>query len=190
MRRWWLRALICGAALAVVLLTWHHVLLPWWDKTGDVQEMVDNENDGIGNEGTDEYVPAGIDPYDADQHAPLVRFEGQGTAQIRVDEWHAEERVATVDTTAPANLVLRLFNYPSWRVTVNGREVQTAKTKRTGQVTIPIGAGEHRLQIKFVPGQDRWLGSIISAIALLVIILGYAAPRFVAAVRTNPAACA
>ena len=42
----------------------HHVQQPWWDTGADIEEMHDAITDGTGYEGTDEYVPAGVDPYE------------------------------------------------------------------------------------------------------------------------------
>ena len=62
LRRWWSRIILCVAMLAVLLIVWHRVQNPWWDNTGDIQEMLDNQQDGTGNEGVDEYVPVGVRP--------------------------------------------------------------------------------------------------------------------------------
>src|SRR5204862_1319870 len=107
-----------------VLLVWHRVQAPWWDNSGDIQEMLDNQHDGIGNEGTDEYVPAGVDPYDVDQKAPQARFEGSGKARIEIQKWQAESRSIQVSAGVPGSLVLKLFNFPSWRISVNGHPVE------------------------------------------------------------------
>ena len=172
-KRWWLRGLVCVIALGSVLWVWHRVLPPWWDSSGDIQEMVDNQQDGIGNEGTDEYVPAGVDPYDADQHAPPARFEGRGSAKIRVEKWQAEKRWIAADTTSSGKLVLRLFNYPSWKVEVNGRAVRTDTISNTGQIVVPVAAGENRVQVTFVEGWDRLVGAAVSALAMLIVILWF-----------------
>ena len=132
--------------------------------------MVDNQQDGVGNEGTDEYVPAGVDPYDADQHAPPARFEGRGSAKIRVEKWQAEKRWITADTTSSGKLVLRLFNYPLWKVEVNGRTVRTESTSNTGQMVVPVAAGNNHVQVTFVEGWDRLVGAAISALAMLIVI--------------------
>jgi hypothetical protein len=172
-KRWWLRALVCVIALGSVLWVWHRVLPPWWDNAGDIQEMVDNQQDGAGNEGTDEYVPAGVDPYDVDQKAPPARFEGRGSAKIHIVQSQSEKRLIVAVATSPGKLVLRLFNYPSWRVEVNGRAVQTESTPHTGQMVVPVTAGENRVEVRFVEGWDRLAGGGISALAILIIILWF-----------------
>src|SRR5215469_5763404 len=170
-RRWWLRLAIYWLAFASVVFVWQRVLPPWWDHLGDIQEMVDNQKDAVGNEGTDEYVPAGVDPYDVDQKAAQVQFEGAGSAQIRIEKWQSERRLIFVNATSTGKLMLRLFNYPLWKVAVNGQEVRTQSTKNTGQMIVPVGRGENRIQISFVEGWDRLLGAGMVLLALLAIIL-------------------
>jgi hypothetical protein len=172
-RRWWLRGVLCLAALTVVLVAWNRVQAPWWDTAGDIQEMLDNQQNGTGNEGTDEYVPAGADSYDIDQKSPLVRFEGTGRAQISLQEWHAEQRIFSAKASSPGKLVLRLFNYPSWRAQVNGRPVQTETTPHTRQTIVPITSGENRVQIVFVEGWDRKGGLLCSLLALTVVVVWF-----------------
>jgi hypothetical protein len=174
MRRWWLRSVLCVAALGVLFVVWNRVQTPWWDTAGDVQEMVDNQQDGGGNEGADEYVPAGADPYDIDQKAPLVGFEGKGPVQISIQEWRPEERVFAANAKSPGKLVLRLFNYPSWHAEVNGRAAQTETTPHTGQMIVPITSAKNRVQITFVEGWDRKVGLLCSVLALTVIAAWFA----------------
>jgi uncharacterized membrane protein len=121
LQKWWVRSIVCLLLLAPVLIGAQRILAPWWDHTGDLWEMVDNQHDRIGNEGVDEYAPAGADPYDVDQNAPLVKYDGKGSAKISVERWDAEDRVIAVQASAAGELVLKLFNYPSWEVTVNGQ---------------------------------------------------------------------
>ena len=172
-RRWWIRALICAAMLAVVLLVGHRIQPPWWDTGADIQEMVENQREGIGNEGIDEYVPAGADPYEIDQKAPQVRFDGLGGAHIHIEKWQSESRVIRVDANHPGKLVLRLFNYRLWRVQVNGNIVKTETTTPQGQMVVPVAAGEHRVQVDFIMGRDRQVGLVISACALAFLLLWF-----------------
>jgi hypothetical protein len=170
-RRRWLRAVVYAAMLALVLLLWHRVQVPWWDNASDIREMVDNQHDGPGYEGTDEYVPVAADPSEIDQQAPNVSFRGNGHADVHIQEWRAESRQVVATTSSPGSLVFRLFNYPSWKVLINDRPVVTQTTEKTGQLMVPIAAGTNRVQITFVEGWDRTAGAAISMIALGFVIL-------------------
>jgi 6-pyruvoyl-tetrahydropterin synthase-like protein len=171
LQRWLWRIVLGVAMLGVLFTVWHRVQNPWWDNAGDIQEMLDNQQDGTGNEGADEYVPVGIDPYDADNKAPQVRFEGKGQARIAIQKWDAERRTIDAKTESPGKLVLRLFNYPLWKVEVNDRRVTTESTPDTGQMVVPVAAGENLVRIRFVDGWDRKLGLLLSAIGFAVITL-------------------
>jgi hypothetical protein len=170
-QRWRWRIVLCVAMLAVLVTVWHRVQNPWWDNAGDIQEMLDNQQDGTGNEGADEYVPLGVDPYDADQKAPRVRFEGKGHAQITVQKWNAERRSIDANAGSQGELVLRLFNYPLWDVEANGSKIKTESTPDTGQMVVPVAAGESLIRIRFVDGWDRKLGLVLSGIAFAAIAL-------------------
>jgi hypothetical protein len=187
MRRWWLRALVSTAAVCVVLVGWHAVQAPWWDSADDIQEMLDNQHDGIGNEGIDEYVPAGVDPYEVDQQASLAKFVGEGTtnkAQISVLDWRAEFKSVTVRSDSSGAVVMRLFNYPLWHATVNGREVRTESTETTGQMSVPLDAGNSQIQIAFRMGSDRKLGISLSLVGIFVLLLLFAISK---RLRLSPA---
>jgi hypothetical protein len=168
-RSTWLRLLFYGAAVGVLLIASHRVQPPWWDSAADLREMVSDQHDGIGNEGTDEYVPAGVDPYDIDRNAPQARFQGNGSARIRTERWLAEKRVLSAETSAPGKLILRLFNYPLWKVEDNGRTFPTETRPHTGEMVIPLAAGENLIRVTFVDDWDRRLGAGISALALAAI---------------------
>jgi hypothetical protein len=124
-RRWVVRALACVAMLAVLGYVWHRVQPPWWDDSGDVAEMLDHQQDGSGYDGIDEYVPEGVDVYEIKDDARHVTFEGNGTSRIHVTQWGPESKSLSANLSQPGKMVLKLFNYPAWKVEINGRPVQT-----------------------------------------------------------------
>jgi hypothetical protein len=168
LQRWWLRVAVCIVALGIVPLVAHRILMPWWDRSADIREMVDNQHDGIGNEGADEYVPAGVDPYDIDQNAPPASFKGAGDASVKVERWAAEKILIVADASSPGTLALRLFNYPLWQVKVNGTMAQP-ETGSHGEIQIPLAAGKNRVEINFVEGWDRLAGGAVSLAALIAL---------------------
>ena len=177
-RRLWLRIAISMVAFGAVVLGWHSIMRPWWDNAADIQEMVDNQSDRIGNEGVDEYVPAKVDSSDVDQNASQVRFEGEGKTGIQVVKWRAEDRMINADAHAPGRLVLRLFNYPNWRVEVNGIVEHSETAPQTGLLVVPIHAGVNRIHISWAEGWDRKVGGAISIVAFgLVGIWSYRCRR-------------
>jgi hypothetical protein len=134
--------------------------------------MFNNQQSRAGYEGTDEYVPAGADPYEIRPDARRVTLDGDGQAQIHVLRWDAESKLFTAKVSLAGKLALRLFNYPAWRVEVNDRVVATGTKEVTGQMLVPVQAGENRVRITFTRTWDRTAGGIVSgtAVAFLMAI--------------------
>ena len=176
-RRWWTRLLVCVVMLAVVAFVWHRVQSPWWDTAADINEMLDNQQEGSGYEGVDEYVPADADASEIKQDVPPVTSEDGAGAQIQVLRWEPELKLFTADLHEPGKLHLRLFNYPAWKVQINGRLASTETQEDTGQMIIPVNPGENRVEIRFVRTWDRTLGGIISGVTLLLLLAAAVFPR-------------
>jgi 6-pyruvoyl-tetrahydropterin synthase related domain len=170
-KRWVTRVAIYVALLGVLAFVWRHYQPPWWDTAADLREMQDMMADGTGYEGTDEYAPTGADPSEIDKGARRVTVEGEAHAAIRVTQWDSKARSFTAEMSAPDNLVLRLFNYPAWRVEVNDQLVQAGTREGTGQMLVPVLAGVNRVEITFARTWDRTLGGWISLLALVLIFV-------------------
>ncbi|MGA7366784.1 MAG: hypothetical protein WBX04_16810, partial [Candidatus Sulfotelmatobacter sp.] len=97
--------------------------------------------------------------------------DGPAQAAIHVSRWAPEFKLFTAEMSAPGNLALRLFNYPAWRVDVNGRQVRAGAREVTGQMLVPVEAGANRVQISFVRTWDRTAGGWISLLALVLAFL-------------------
>jgi hypothetical protein len=169
-RRWTSRVALYLAMLGVLAFGWQHFQPPWWDNAADLREMQDNMATGAGYEGVDEYTPVGADPSSVDKDARRVTVDGPAHAAIRVLQWKPEFKLFTSAMSAPDNLALHLFNYPAWRVEVNGREVQAGARDATGQMLVPVEAGANRVQITFTRTWDRRAGTWISAFAVLLAL--------------------
>jgi len=176
-RGWWWRGAVCAVSIAIIVAAWQRLQAPWWDSAADLREMQDNMATGpgylsVGYEGVDEYTPLAADPTAIDKAAPDVTVDGppNATLQVHIDRWNAESRAFTAQMSAPGQLALRLFQYPAWRVEVNGHVVETAVRGGTGQMLVPVGAGSNRVQINFVRTWDRALGEWISGIASISVV--------------------
>ena len=162
--------LVSVVLLAVIAFAWQRIQPPWWDTAADIEEMLDNQQQGSGYEGVDEYVPAGADASEVKQDAPHVTIAGSAAAQIHVKRWDPELKIFTADLQEPEKLVLRLFNYPAWAAQVNGRATSAETQELTGQMIIPVDAGQNRVEIRFVRTWDRTLAGVISGVALLLVL--------------------
>ena len=170
-RRWATRLMLCGVLLGLVWAAGHRVQQPWWDTSADIEEMHDAIADGGGYEGTDEYVPAGVDPSELNKDAAPVTVLSGARARIDMVEWSPQAKVFSVDVLRPEKLRLRLFDYPAWAVEVNGRKVFTEAQDVTGEIVVPVQAGVNSVRVTFVQTRDRLVGDIISLLALLVAIV-------------------
>ena len=167
------------AALAIFGSAHYLVKHAWWD-TEDMPTLQAAIQDGAGFEGTDEYDPAGDDHGDLQQKLPrafLVSDAGKpeagSNAKIVIEQWTAEHRSVRVITAKPDRVELRLLNYPAWRVTVNGSAVSVRHPEGTGQMIVPVSAGESELRVDFTRTSDRVLAgwiSIVSAVASLSLL--------------------
>jgi len=170
-KRWLVRALVCAAMLGVLWTAWHRVQPPWWDTAADVQELHDFIEDGGGYEGTDEYVPAGIDPSEIDKNAPQVSTVSGGPVRVHIQKWTAQQKEFTTETSDLQQLRLRLFNYPAWRVEIDGKTGMANSRPETGEVVVPVGPGTHHVRVLFGQTPDRLIGGATSALALMFVVL-------------------
>ena len=169
----WLYAI----ALLGLIAACNHILQPRCEPA-DTPFMIANlYHTGYGYMGTDEYVPAGGDNYELKPDFPdvLVRGEGGGAAPLgaRVSNFYGttyRKRLA-VDSPQPAQIVLRLMNYPAWSVTLNGSSVTPLSDDPTGRMLIPVPAGHSDIEVRFIRTPDRWVGDAISVLALICLCM-------------------
>ena len=170
MRRSSCRILTCAALLTVVLYSAYRIQQPWWDHADDVEEMRAAVAEGTGYEGTDEYVPAGADPYELKQDSPQVIAEKSPSSRINVLQWVTEEKHFAVRTEGSGLLTLRLFNYPAWEVSANGKRVETKTAEVTGQMQIPLAPGVNDIRVHFGRTRDRTIGGVVTLISICLWI--------------------
>jgi hypothetical protein len=168
-KRWSTRLLVSGVLLATLLIAGYCFQPPWWESSADIREMSDAIADGTGYEGTDEYVPAGADPYELNQKLPRVADDGGAPVQSEIIEWRPNQKHFIVHAPQPQRLELRVFNYPAWRVLVNGQPVQAQSSSVTEQMIIPVPEGTSDVRIQFARTTDRVIGDGISIVSLMVL---------------------
>jgi non-canonical purine NTP pyrophosphatase (RdgB/HAM1 family) len=170
-KRWTSRVLASAVLLAAVILAGYRIQPPWWDAASDIREMSDAIADGTGYEGSDEYVPAGADPYELNKSLPRVSDNTGAPVPSKMLAWRETEKHFKVHTTAAQNLTVRLFNYLAWEVVVNGKPSETQRTDVTGLIVIPISAGDNDVHIHFHRTIDRLVGNVISLISLTLFVI-------------------
>ncbi len=147
---------------------------------------------GQGTEGTDEYTPVGVDNTAVQQQLPLVRVlraaedDTADSTQVQNPVWHAggagtipakveskresgEHWEVSVVTPEAGYAVLRLMDYPAWRVTVDGRPTSRRPLREDGLMAVAVTAGSHAIDVQWTATRDVIAGREISAIALLAL---------------------
>ncbi|PYX33948.1 MAG: hypothetical protein DMG81_20595, partial [Acidobacteria bacterium] len=143
------------------------------DNAADIQELHDFIADGEGYEGTDEYVPKGVDPYELKKDAPKVATVSGDRALVNIEKWNAERKTFSAQVPREEVLRLRLLSYPAWKVEVNGQAVKTSARRVTGELMFPVGAGMNQVQITFGRTRDRLIGACVAAVSWVLLFLGY-----------------
>jgi hypothetical protein len=161
------RVVICVAMLGILVFGAWHIQRPWKSTSNDIARLADLQLSGEGYKGRPEYVPSGA-VLNAQESTGLVVLESSGQAWINVQKWAAESKMITANVSQPEKLVFRLFNYPAWKVEVNGRLVKS-ESGASGQVVVPIEAGQSVVHLSFSPTWDRTLGQMVSAATFLTI---------------------
>jgi hypothetical protein len=170
-RRWSSRLLACAILLAVVVLAGYRFQPPWWETAADIREMRDAVADGTGYEGTDEYVPTRVDPYELDKKLPVVTDSNGAPVPSEIVKWGAIEKELRIHATVAQGLTIRLFSYPAWEVRINGKLTRTTSTDVTGLIVVPVLPGDNDVRIDFCRTADRLLGAIVSLVSLLVFVM-------------------
>jgi hypothetical protein len=155
---------------------------------------------GSGTEGTDEYTPVGADNAAVQQHLPLVRTlrsaqddtvdstagdnpewragaPGSLAAKVNALRVNGEHWLVSVSTPEAGYAVLRLMDYPSWRVTVDGVSTPVRPTREDGLMAVPVTAGSHAIDVQWAATSDVVAGRAISVVALLALIMVAALER-------------
>jgi hypothetical protein len=145
---------------------------------------------GQGTQGTDEYTPVGANNASIQQDLPLVRVlrdaeddtaesaagdnpewragdPGSIAAKVATKAWNAEHWLISLSTPESGYAVLRLMDYPSWRVSVDGLQVGGHPLREDGLMTVPVTPGSHTIEVQWSATRDVIVGRVLSAFAVL-----------------------
>ena len=130
---------------------------------------------GYGYMGTDEYTPAGADNYEIKPDFPEFVIRAEDGLALPADAHVTDFRndpyrkQFIVESSTAVEVVLRLMNYPAWRVEVNGAHVLPHSDDPTGRMLIPIPAGHSQVDVRFTRTPDRWVGDAVSLATLIFL---------------------
>jgi 6-pyruvoyl-tetrahydropterin synthase related domain len=171
-RSWPGRAAALALMAASPVFLWYSIRPPWWKTPLDMVVAVQSHLAGTGGD-WGEYVPVDARPTHLADDAALVKVDGTASVHVQVQRWDAEARSFVAESSQPVKLVIRLFNYPAWRVDENGRSVDAETQPSTGRILIPIPAGVTNVRITFGQTWDRTVGAALSLAALAVLCMAY-----------------
>jgi len=101
---------------------------------------------------------------------PVWRVEQAGCVSTAMAKLRQPEhmRIATV-TSHAGYLILRLRNYPAWRVTVNGRLATNLPWREDGLMAVPVPQGSVDMQVDWTTTDDVIAGRWLSVLSLLLL---------------------
>jgi hypothetical protein len=186
------RVLVAGIMIAALAISGALLFFQPCDDEDAVTAQLAGFRKGQGTEGTDEYTPVGVDNAAVQQHLPLVRVlrsaqddtaddtpadnpewragdPGSIAAQVDAKRPNGEHWIVSVATPQTGYAVLRLMDYPSWRVTVDGQPVKSRPLREDGLMAVPVNAGSHVMEVRWAATRDVVAGRAVSTIALLAL---------------------
>ena len=189
-------AAVVVVAVCVSGVAWFYFWQPC-DDEDNVRAQVAAFRDG-GFQGTDEYTAAAADNDAIQKDLPPIRVvraadgdEGNSAAgqnpewqgggadllpsEIRIRRWDVERMSATV-RSGGGFAVLRVMDYPAWRVTVNGAPAGSRPRRDDGLTVVPVAAGVSQIEVRYGATRDVWAGRVLS-LAAAILWLGLAARR-------------
>jgi len=197
-RRSWGTAIVAGVVILAMAVGGGLLFFQPCDDEDAVAAQVAGFRQGEGSEGTDEYAPRGADNASIQQHLPLVRVlrgaqddtadstngdnpewrvgvraGDAGSIAATVDAMRRNEEHWVVRVSSPETgyAVLRLMDYPSWRVTVDGKVAPGRPVREDGLMAVPVAAGNHTIEVQWSATQDVIAGRAVSAVALIALVL-------------------
>jgi 6-pyruvoyl-tetrahydropterin synthase related domain len=142
------------------------------DPEDTVQARLTLFHSNQGTDPTDEYTPTTSDndslaganpPYwlSPDPNAKAPANTGPGPAPTHL----------TLNSPAPEDIILNLRDYPTWRITLNGTPITNHIPRGDGLIALSIPAGPSTIDIAFTHPTDQTLGTILTAISLILLLL-------------------
>jgi hypothetical protein len=178
--------LACGMAIVSAIGFWQPC-----DEEDNITAQIATFR-ATGFEGTDEYTPTGAANDAIQQGLPAIRLLGSASAEesttgdhpqwtadpsqeipgaVAITRSNSEQISASVASNTPGYAVLRLMDYPAWRITVNGSDLRDRPHRGDGLLVIPIPAGVTRIDVRWRVTSDEWGGIVLSLVALAITLL-------------------
>lgn len=198
LRRWFAWVLILGMVSVVAIHCERH-FYQFSDDDDAVSTQVEQHQTGVGVAGTDEYTAmeanndimqmgmpvarvllsardetARAMPLLADGNMQYPQWKADTKreipARVRVLQWTSEEHLLSIQSEEPGWAVLRLREFPAWRVTVNGRPAKLAH-RADGLLAVAVGKDRAQIAVNWQRPMAGWVGLGLSLASLGVLLL-------------------
>ncbi len=107
-------------------------------------------------------------------HEPIRRFDRSTLpqeAQLLSEVYRPNHAEIGLDTPASFKATYLTFDFPGWRVTIDGQPVAIVPSEPNGLITFEVPAGKHTVMVSFEDTPSRTAADIISLASLVVFIL-------------------
>lgn len=180
----WLYA--AAAALPIILALPLTQPAPW-ESFGEVNtlrmSLIENSGRWLGTTSTADYVPATVITL-PDRQSSVVAPIAQGLPPDRVNHEAMPDGAVVitenvqplttryhVDAPKQFRLRLFLFDFPGWRVTIDGRPAETELAEPEGFIVVLVPKGQHVVEVRFGSTPPRALGWGIALAALIITLM-------------------
>lgn len=114
------------------------------------------------------FIPKGsTDPHDLPDTPQVIIQPKTGVAEI--SSWGPTNRQIHVSVSEPSQIRLKAYNFRGWVARVDGQPT-TIESDPDGAQQIEVPAGIHDLQVSFETTAPRVVGTVFSAIGLMMIV--------------------
>ncbi len=178
-----------GVAVGMALMAgWPLTQVPPWPADfGDTSvarvAYLETRGRWLGTTSTADFVPATVDVV-PERRGQLIGALFENESPDRINYWSVESVGATAvgeeisplhfryQINTPEDFIFRLylFAFPGWQARLDGQVVETDVGRPDGFLVVPVPAGEHLLEVRFVNTPARWLGWGVTAVSLLLLL--------------------
>ncbi|MCA9944388.1 MAG: hypothetical protein KC449_12955 [Anaerolineales bacterium] len=91
-------------------------------------------------------------------------------ATVLATDYQPLRTTIELETAVPFQATLRIFNFPGWRVTVNGQAVPITRSDPEGWITVPVPDGRSTIQASFRETPLRLSADGVSLLSLVLFL--------------------
>ncbi len=129
-----------------------------------------------------EYVPKGVELYRNDLGTNQIKIAKSqiptqpielisGNSQISLQKSSPTVIRFQSDSHTPSKIKANIFNFPGWRLQIDGRETPIDDNNALKLITFNVPKGQHSVKIEFGNTPVRLLGNYISLLGIVYLII-------------------